>query len=304
MFELFRIIVKIAVPIFVISTMFNVGLTQKLSEIIIHLKNGKFVLKMLLANFVLAPLLMTLVLRLTSFDPAIREGLLIFAFCAGAPFLIKLTQMAEQSIALGAAVMILLIVGTVIYVPIALPIVSTGIDVDGWSIARSLALQMILPIVVGMLAMKLFPKTRAVQPAIGKLASIMLYVVLGATLIGYAPNMLSIVGTGAVLVGLGFVGAAFGIGYLMGAGKDHLEDVGGLGTAQRNTAAGVLIAAQNFNDPNVLVIITLINTLGIVMLLLIAKKLSRDNRFHAPTFYQLPQPATVRPSDRQTSGIR
>jgi bile acid:Na+ symporter, BASS family len=53
--------------------------------------------------------------------------------------------------------------------------------------------------------------------------------------------------------------------------------VGGLGTAQRNTAAGLIIATQNFSDPNVLVMITIANTLGIIMLLLIARVLSRDN---------------------------
>jgi BASS family bile acid:Na+ symporter len=51
-----------------------------------------------------------------------------------------------------------------------------------------------------------------------------------------------------------------------------------LGTAQRNTAAGLIIATQNFDDPNVLVMLTLANTLGIVMLLLIARALSRDNK--------------------------
>jgi len=104
-----------------------------------------------------------------------------------------------------------------------------------------------------------------------------LYALVAATLIGYFPNMVSIVGTGAILVGLAFVAAAFGIGYLMGGGKDHLEDVGGLGTAQRNTAAGVIIATQSFDDPNGLVMLTLANVLGIVMLFLIAKRLSRDN---------------------------
>ena len=55
--------------------------------------------------------------------------------------------------------------------------------------------------------------------------------------------------------------------------------MGGLGTAQRNTAAGVIIATQNFSDhPDVLVMITLANTLGIVMLLFIAKALSSDNK--------------------------
>ena len=106
---------------------------------------------------------------------------------------------------------------------------------------------------------------------------------MAATLIGYFPNMLGIVGTGAILVGLAFVAAAFGIGYLAGLGKDHLEDVGGLGTAQRNTAAGLIIAAQDFSDPNVLVMLTLANTLGVVMLFLIARFLTRDNKVTTET---------------------
>lgn len=280
MFEFFRSIVPFITPIFVISTMLNVGLTQKLSEIIAHLKNWSFVLKMLLANFVLAPLLMILILHFTSFDPALKAGLLIFSLCAGAPFLIKLTQTAEQNIALGAAVMMLLIVGTVIYVPVVLPMIMSGLTVDAWAVARSLGLQLLLPIAVGMLVVQFLPDlAKKAQPWVGWLGNVALYAVIGATLIGYLPNMISIVGTGAILVGLAFVLAAFGIGYLMGAGKDHLEDVGALGTAQRNTAAGMIIATQNFSSyPDVLVMITLANTLGIVMLMFIAKRLSRDNK--------------------------
>jgi BASS family bile acid:Na+ symporter len=79
--------------------MLNVGLTQRLSDITGHLKNYPFVLKLLVANFFLAPLLMIFVPTLTSFDPALRDGLLIFALCAGAPFLITLTQTTEHSVA-------------------------------------------------------------------------------------------------------------------------------------------------------------------------------------------------------------
>ena len=284
MFEIFRSLVEIVAPVFVISTMLNVGLTQKFSDIIARLKNHAFVLKMLLANFVLAPLIMILLLRFTSFDSALRDGLLIFALCAGAPFLIKLTRTAGQDMALGAAVMILLIAATVLYVPIVLPMLMYGVAVDGWPIAQTLLLQMLLPIFVGMFVMQVWPRVgNKIQPWVAILGNITLYVLVGATLIGYFPNMIMIVGTGAILVGLVFVGAAFGIGYLMGRGKDHLEDIGGLGTAQRNTAAGVIIATQNFDDPNVLVMLTLANVLGIVMLLLIAKRLSRDNKVTTQT---------------------
>ncbi len=284
MFEFFRSAVQIAAPIYVISTMLNVGLTQKLSDITGHLNNYPFVLKMLLANFVLAPLLMIVALYFAPFDPALKAGLLIFSLCAGAPFLIKLTQTAKHDVALGAAVMMLLMVVTVVYTPIVLPMILSGISVDGWAIARTLVLQMLLPIAAGMLVVQFLTVfAKKIQPWIGRLSNITLYILVAATLIGYFPNMVSIVGTGAILVGLAFVAAAFGIGYLAGAGKEHLEDVGGLGTAQRNTAAGVIIAVQNFSDPNVLVMLTLANTLGIVMLLFVAKALSRDNKVETET---------------------
>jgi BASS family bile acid:Na+ symporter len=284
MFEFFRSAVQIVAPIYVISTMLNVGLTQKLSNITEHLSNYSFVLKMLLANFVLAPLLMIVALYFAPFDPALKAGLLIFSLCAGAPFLIKLTQTAKQDVALGAAVMMLLMVVTVDYTPIVLPMILSAINVDGWAIARTLLLQMLLPIAAGIVVVQFLTVfAKKIQPWIGWLSNITLYILIAATLIGYFPNMKGIIGTGAILVGLAFVAAAFGIGYLAGAGKDHLEDVGGLGTAQRNTAAGIIIAVQNFSDRNVLVMLTLANTLGIVMLLFVAKALSRDNKVETET---------------------
>jgi BASS family bile acid:Na+ symporter len=278
MFEFFIRVTQINVPIFVISTMLNVGLTQKPSKILEQLREWTFVLKMLLANFILVPLVSILLLRFTTFDPALKAGLLIFGLCAGAPFLIKLTQTAQHDMALGAATMMLLMLVTVLYVPVMLPMILTGVSVDAWAIARSLLLQLLLPIGMGMIIAEFLPDfTKTVQPWVGKLGNISLYVVLVATLIGYFPNMLQIVGTGAIFVGLVIVLAAFAIGYLLNKGKDHHEDVGALGTAQRNTAAGLIIATQNFDDPNVLVMLTLANTLGIVMLLFLARFLSRDN---------------------------
>jgi BASS family bile acid:Na+ symporter len=279
MFELLRSSVQFIAPVFVISTMLHVGLTQKPSDIAGHLKNWPFFLKMLLANFVFAPLLMIVALYFAPFDPALKAGLLIFSLGAGAPFLIKLTQTAEHELALGAAVMMVLMVVTVPYIPVVLPLVLSGVSVDALAIAKALLLQMLLPIGVGMLVAQLLPaSTKKARPWVGWAGNVAMYAMVVATLIGYFPNLLDIIGTGAFLVGLAFVAAAFGLGYLAGAGKDHLEDIGGLGAAQRNTAAGVIVAIQNFKDPNVFVMLTLANMLGIVMLMFIAKALSRDNR--------------------------
>lgn len=279
MFEFFVSLSRIVVPVFVISTMLNVGLTQKPADILECFQRWHFFVRMLIANFVLAPLLMFVILYHTPFAPPLKAGLLLFSLCAGAPFLIKLTQTSLHDIALGAATMMLLMVFTVIYVPLVLPLILSGITVDAWAIARSLLLQMLLPIAVGMLAIQFLPDlSRTIQPWIAKVGHYTLYLMLASTLIGYLPNMLEIIGTGAIVASLGFIAAAFGIGYVMGGETDQLQDIGGLGTAQRNTAACMIIATQSFSDPNVLVIITLANTLGIVMLLLIATAISRDNK--------------------------
>jgi BASS family bile acid:Na+ symporter len=278
MFEFFRGIVPPLAIAFVISAMLNVGLTQEPATILRYLRKWPFVLKMLAANFIVAPLLMFVLLRLSPLDLPLKIGLFLFSLCAGAPVLIKLTQLSQHDLALGAATMMLLMVATVVYLPFMLPLLLPGVAVDAWGIARTLLSQMLLPIAVGMAVARLLPAvTAAAQPWIARLGNLALYALLFATFVGYFRNMLGIIGTGALLVTVVFLAGAFGAGYLSGSGRDHLEDVGGLGTAQRNTAACFLIAIENFNDPNVLVMITVANTVGMVLLLFVARALSRDN---------------------------
>jgi BASS family bile acid:Na+ symporter len=284
MFALFRGVVAVAVPAFVISTMLNVGLTQKPSTILGYLRDWPFVLRMVAANFIAVPLVMILILRITSFSPVVQAGLLVFSLGAGAPFLIKLTQMAEHDVALGAAVMMLLTLATIAYMPLVLPRFLEGGGVDAGAIAGTLLRQMLLPIVIGALVVEFLRGfAHAIQPWVAKLSNIALYVVIVATFIGYFPSLGAIIASGALLAALVFVLAAFGLGYVAGLGKDHLEDIGALGTAQRNTAAGLIVTMQNFDDPRVLVVLTLANTVGLVLLIFLARLLSRDNPANAAT---------------------
>lgn len=279
--ELVRAAVAPIVLLFVLSTMLNVGLTQRPSTIVACLRHRAFVWKMVLANFVLAPALMLVLVRVVTIDPAVEAGLLVFALCAGAPFLIKLTQVAEHHVALGAAVMLLLMALTVVYVPVALPLLLEDVSVDAGVIARALLLQMILPTLAGMAAARWLPAVaRRVHPWMARVAGLSLYALLGATILGYFRGMVKLSGTSALPVLLVFLAGALAAGYWAGSGKDHLEDVGALGTAQRNTAAGLLIATQNFDDRTVLVVLTVANTIGILLLILVAKRFRKDN---APT---------------------
>lgn len=172
MFELLRTISGYSVPVFVVATMLNVGLTQRLGAILEHLSNRPFMLKMLAANFIGAPLLMVGALKLISLDPELKVGLLIFSLCAGAPFLIKLTQASKNEMALGAAVMMMLMLATTIYVPIVFPMLLDTLTVGAWDIASALTVQMILPTAIGMLMVQFASQfAETVQPWIGRLST-------------------------------------------------------------------------------------------------------------------------------------
>jgi len=93
----------------------------------------------------------------------------------------------------------------------------------------------------------------------------------------------------AIGVGMVVLFLALFLGWTMGDGHGHLKEVGGLATAQRNTAAASIVAQQNFDDPRVLVVIILLNTLGVVMLIGAAKLMSRENSFD----FLIPEAADV-----------
>ena len=84
MLELFRASVPPLVLLFVLSTMLNLGITQPPATILKQLRHRAFVLKMLLVNFV-APLVMILLLRAVSLDPALQAALLVFTSAPAHP---------------------------------------------------------------------------------------------------------------------------------------------------------------------------------------------------------------------------
>lgn len=278
MFDFMIRVSQLALPVFIFLTMANVGLTQDPKRIVNYWRDWPFLLKMVAANFIGAPLIMWLLLQIWSLPLDYAAGLATFSLAAGSPFLIKLTQTSEHDLALGAATMMLLVLGTIVVVPLVLPILMPRVSVDAGNMVWTLVRQLLLPMILGALLAYFLPDlTRRVQPWVAAIGNIALYIVIGATMIGYLPVMGPIITSGALVVGVVFVLAAFGLGYVVNWGDDVKEDIGGLATGQRNTAAAMLIAISSFTDPSVFVLVTLINTAGIVLLIAIAKMLKGDN---------------------------
>jgi BASS family bile acid:Na+ symporter len=66
------------------------------------------------------------------------------------------------------------------------------------------------------------------------------------------------------------------IGYLLGGPAANTRSVLGLGSAQRNLSAALIVAGQNFaDDPNVMVMILVAGLLGLVVLMVIGGELGK-----------------------------
>src|SRR5437667_7154429 len=160
--ELLSKAATVAMLIFVVSSMLAMGAGLTASQISQPLRNARLVMLALLANFVLMPLGALALAKLLRLDEPFGVGLLLLGCAAGAPFLPKLAELAKGNLAFAVGVMVLLMVVTVGYLPIVLPLLLPGVTVNPWQIARSLVLLMLLPLAAG-LALKSYYEDMAVR---------------------------------------------------------------------------------------------------------------------------------------------
>jgi BASS family bile acid:Na+ symporter len=269
--DFFEAIAKLSGLIFVVTSMLAMGMSLTIAQIIEPLRNARLVVLALLANFVLVPALAYGIAAVTNIDDSLRTGLIVLATAAGAPFLPKLVQVAKGPIALGVGVMVLLMVVTIAYLPLVLPLLLPGIAVDPWAIAQSLVVLMLLPLAIGLLIRAHAPETAAeYQPVFTKASSIAIVVLLVVGVGLNASSILGLLGTGGIIALLLFVIGSLVIGLVLGGGDQGARSVLGLGTAQRNVSAALVVTAQNFGADTLTFVLV-----GSIVLLLVLIPVAR-----------------------------
>lgn len=276
MLEILSEMLNYVVFVFGLSSMLSVGLSHAIHEIIQPLRNLPDVIKALLVNFVLVPLLGFLIIHILPMDRPLHIGLILLATAAGAPFLIKLTVVAGRDVALSTSLLVLLLPVTIVYMPLAVPLAIPEISVSTRAIATPLVLTMLLPLTIGFIIKAYLPQlTRRLVPIFGKLSGITLLLLVVITLAVNFKAIIGLLGEGVILGAILLILGAFGIGYLLGGPDIAKRDVLGLGASQRNIAAATVVAAEGFEDRNTLLVVVLSSLLGLIMLFPIAKLLRK-----------------------------
>lgn len=263
--------------VFVVSSMFAMGCSLTMDQIAAPLRNMRLVVLALVANFVVVPAVAWVCTKVIDMDVQLQIGVLLLGTAAGAPFLPKLAQIAKANVAFSVGLMTLLIVATVIYLPIVLPLLLPGVTVDAPDMALSLFGEMLVPLALGLLVRWRWAEVAGdlIKPS-GQIANLALVLLLVLMLGLNLRDVIDLFGSGAILATLIVLAVAIGAGYLLGGPADDTRQVLALGTGQRNLAATFLVAGANFADqPNVLVYLAGAGLVGMVLLFPLAAELGK-----------------------------
>lgn len=281
MIEILQTVGDIAVLTYVVSSMLVMGMSQRLSDVLAPLKNPRVVGLALAVNFVAAPLLAFLLARVIPLQPAHAIGLLLLGGAAGAPFIPKLAEVAAGNLAYSVALMVLLMVGSIVFVPLALPLVVPGLSADPLSIAMPLVITMLLPLAVGFVFSRRWGTlSEGLLPYLRKLSNLA-FLLLLVLLVGLnIEALVNTVGSFAMGTYVLFVVLMVLLGYAIGGGDPDSRAVFALASGQRNISAALVVAVESLNDPAVVVMLLIGAVAGLAVLLGTARLL-RTRRANA-----------------------
>jgi predicted Na+-dependent transporter len=271
--DFFSAIAGISGLLFVVTSMLAMSLSLSLQQMTQPLKNVRLVILALLANFVLVPLLAYTIIRLIPLEPSLQVGVILLGTAAGAPFIPKLVQGARGNVAYAVGLMFLIMVVTLFYLPVALPLLLSGVEVNPWDIASSLIVTMLIPLLIGILIKSHSPDVADhYAPVMQKISglSILLLLVVGLGL--NISNILSFIGTRGIAAVVLLIVGSLVIGTLLGGRDPGVRTAMGLSTANRNGAAALLVATQNFSGTDTLPFVLV----GVVLMLLILLPFARS----------------------------
>lgn len=260
--------------LFVVTSMLAMGAALTMTMILQPLKNTKLVILALVANFILVPALAYVITLVLPISDDQKIGLIVLACAAGAPFLPKLAQNAKGNLGFSVGLMVLLMVLTVIYMPIVMPLLLPGVSVKPWDIAKGLIVLMLIPLAIGLLI-----RSHSVEDGdhwkelMGKISSVGLLIMMVASLALNISSIIDFIGSWGLLALVLFLVGSLIIGMLLGGRDPGIRAVTGLGTANRNLAAAIVVIAQNFAGTDTLPFALVGAILSLLILMPVAKRM-------------------------------
>jgi BASS family bile acid:Na+ symporter len=274
-------LINVSGVLFVVVNSFALGLRLPVGKLLAGtLAHWRIAVWALVINFVIIPLLFVgyLLTIASSIPGEIKVGFCVAALSAGMPFAPLLARLAKADVVVATTLLVLLTAGTIIALPLGLPFaidaVDAPLDASAWDIAWPLLLFLVLPVVLGCGIRVWWP---ALTPPLMKWAVrgaiLFLLVNVNFTLVAFWDLFVDTWGTRSYIAAIAGPFIGLGCGYLLVSSlrvKDvAIRHAAEATTAVRNIAPMLLMMIFPFGtDPLVTVSITILNTIGITIVLL------------------------------------
>ncbi|MFC6614253.1 bile acid:sodium symporter family protein [Halopenitus salinus] len=250
-------VVEIVTTVFVLSTMFSMGLKLSVTQLFGALRDRQLLSKSLVVNLVAVPVVAYLLIRMVPVGPAYATGFLLLAVSPGAPFGPKFAEMSDSDIAFASGLMAILCLLSVVTIPISLVVLAPGdVVVDPVAIGRMVLEIQIVPLLAGLGLSYLYPAfgDRMYAP-IQRLSDISFVGLIVLLVVVYSGELRSLIGTEMLAISAVAVGLSLALGYLFGGPVRERREVLATTTAARNAAIALFIATAGFSNPDVLTVV-------------------------------------------------
>jgi BASS family bile acid:Na+ symporter len=266
--------------LFVVFNTFGLGLRLPVGKLLAQVfAHWKIAVWILVINFVVIPAIFIgyLLTIASSIPDEVKVGFCVAALSAGMPFAPIVAKLGKANVRIATTLLVVLTVATMIALPLGLPLAIDAVDVQlktsVWDIAWPLLLFMLLPLALGCAFRVWWPDlTPPLERWVVRIAILSLLLNLNFTLYVYW-HLFDTWGTGTYIAALAGPFIGLGCGYLL-VTILRVKDVGirhaaEITTAIRNIAPMLLMMIFPFVAyPVVTVSITIINSIGLVIVLL------------------------------------
>lgn len=272
-------IYKIVVMIFTVSNLAAMGLEINKNEALVALKNPRFIMLIVVWGWIVGPAIAWGLTKVIPLSEPHAAGLLLISLAPTAPFFPLMVTKARGDMSSAGAFILVATVGTVIFLPLMVPLLIKGLTVSIGALAKPLLIMVLLPLLVGF-AIKVYkePLADKIGPVIKKIGTLFLLITAVMTFWLYWKEMLSALGSFAVGAQVVFFALITFLSYKIPFGLKKTQRSGmALGMCTRNIAA-VFVAYFGITnpDPGVFVMIVLVVPLALIVALVAAKIFAKD----------------------------
>ena len=268
--------VKYLVMVSVMFLMLGVGLRTPLKDVILVARKYQLVVRGVLANFVVVPVLFFLALNWLPFRPDVVIGLLIMGAVPGAPMALPFVTAAKGDIPYAVGLMtimaLLCIVLTPVILALCLPPSEEGLELETLQIIKTLLSVQLIPIALGMAINRASSKwSRALLLAVPKIGQVGLIISMALILavqgrviieLGVLPNLAAALSIVICLL--------LGELLMIGETSDKRRSLA-IAAAIRNIALGLLIVNSNYPGTPAVAIVVVFGVLSMVIALAYGK---------------------------------